>query len=189
MPGAARMYPETDIPMITLTKDMIEAIVLPELLDTKALRYEKEYKLSSDLARLLVIHDIDFSSYAQFTHIEAPFIAHVLVNVPKEIQKKYNLDASVLTDAQYKEVLGYLDKGFVSKEAVLDILVEILQGKKIDIHKYKAVDEKTLVKELKELIHVNKDAPFNALMGEAMKKYRGKVDGQRIMELLKKLTS
>ena len=96
---------------------------------------------------------------------------------------------STLHDAQYREVLGYLEQGHISKEAVLDILVAILQGKNIDIHAYKAVDGETLEKELKEIIHANKGAPFNALMGEAMKKYRGKVDGQRIMELLKKLTS
>ena len=189
MPGAARMYPETDIVPISVTKELLAGIVLPELIDQRALRYEKEYKLSSDLARMLVADDIDFASYVTFKHIEPSFIAHVLVNIPKEIQKRYSLDASTLIDAQYKEVLGYLDQGLISKEAVLDILVEILQGKKVDIHKYKAVDEKTLEKELKELIHANKGAPMNALMGEAMKKYRGKVDGQRVMELLKKLTS
>lgn len=189
MPGGARMYPETDIPVIPVTKDLINSIVLPELLDQKALRYEKDYKLSSDLARLLVADDIDFSSYLQFRHIDPSFIAHVLVNVPKEIQKRYGLDANTLTDTQYKEVLSYLDQGLISKEAVLDILVEILQGKKVDIEKYKAVDEKTLEIELKALIQENKGAPINALMGEAMKKYRGKIDGQRVMVLLKKLSS
>ncbi|MSR86058.1 Glu-tRNA(Gln) amidotransferase subunit GatE [Candidatus Woesearchaeota archaeon] len=189
MPGAARMYPETDIPVISVSKEMIDSIILPELLDKKALRYEKEYDLPCDLARMLVADDIDFSSYLKFEHIEKKFLAHVLVNTPKEIQKRYNLDASVLTDMQYREVFAYLDQGLISKEAVLDILVEILQGKKIDIHRYKTVDDKTLEKELKVLVQENKGAPMNALMGEAMKKYRGKVDGQKIMELLKKLTS
>ncbi len=190
MPGAARMYPETDIPVIAVTKDLLDSIVLPELIDEKALRYEKEYNVPADLARMLVADDIDFASYIQeFPKIEAKFVAHVLVNVPKEIQKRYGLDVGTLSDLQYKEVLGYLHQGLISKEAVLDILVEILQGKVIDIHKYKAVDTETLEKELKEIIHANKGAPINALMGEAMKKYRGKVDGQRIMELLKKLIS
>lgn len=190
MPGAARMYPETDIPVISITKEFLSSIELPELLDTKALRYEKEYALSGEFARMLIAEDIDFPEYVkQFPKIEAKFLAHVLLNLPKEIQKRYNLDATTLTDAQYREVLAYFSQALISKEAILDILVEILQGKKIDLHKYKAVDEKTLEKELQELIVMNKGAPFNALMGEAMKKYRGKVDGQKIMELLKKLTS
>lgn len=190
MPGAARMYPETDIPPVSITKELLASIALPELLDTKALRYEKEYQLPADLARMLIAEDIDFVGYRkEFPSLETKFIAHILVNTPKEIQKRYSLDTSILTDAQYKEVLGYFAEGLISKEAILDILVEILQGKKIDLHKYKSVDSHTLEKELKELIATNKGAPFNALMGEAMKKYRGKVDGQRIMELLKKLTS
>ncbi len=189
MPGAARMYPETDIPVIPITKELLNKIVLPELIDQKTLRYEKEYALPSDLARMLVADDIDFKDYLQFKKIEPKFIAHVLVNVPKEITKRYNLDATMLTDEQYREVLGYLDQDLISKEAVLDILVEMLEGKKIDFHKYKAVDESILDRELKELIYANKGASFNALMGEAMKKYRGKVDGKRIMTLLKKLIS
>ena len=190
MPGAARMYPETDIPVINITKELLSSIELPELLDKKALRYEKNFSISGEFARMLIAEDIDFPGYVkQFPNIEAKFLAHVMLNLPKEIQKRYNLDASILTDAQYREVLGYFSQGFISKEAILDILVEILQGKSIDIHKYKAVDEKTLEKELKELITTNKGVPFNALMGEAMKKYRGKVDGQKIMELLRKFTS
>lgn len=190
MPGAARMYPETDIPAILVTKELLAEITLPELLDAKALRYEKEYQLSAELARMLIAEDIDFAAYIQaFPKLETKFIAHVLLNIPKEIQKRYNLDTSLLTDAQYREVLGYFAQGLISKEAVLEVFVEILQGKKVDLGKYKAVDSDTLEKELKEIIATNKGAPFNALMGEAMKKFRGKVDGQRIMELLKKLTS
>ncbi|HIH15163.1 MAG TPA: Glu-tRNA(Gln) amidotransferase subunit GatE [Nanoarchaeota archaeon] len=190
MPGAARMYPETDIPPIPITKELLASITLPELLDAKALRYEKDYALSAELARMLVAEDVDFPGYVkEFPKLETKFLAYVLVNTPKEIQKRYSLDITKLRDGDYREVLGYFSNGLISKEAVLDILVEILQGKKIDLHKYKAVDEKTLEKELKELIIAHKDAPFNALMGEAMKKYRGKVDGQKIMELLKKLSS
>ena len=190
MPGAARMYPETDIPPIPITKELLASITLPELLDAKALRYEKDYALSAELARMLVAEDVDFPGYVkEFPKLETKFLAYVLVNTPKEIQKRYSLDITKLRDGDYREVLGYFSNGLISKEAVLDILVEILQGKKIDLHKYKAVDEKTLEKELKEFIIAHKDAPFNALMGEAMKKYRGKVDGQKIMELLKKLSS
>ena len=77
------------------------------------------------------------------------------MNTPKEIQKRYSLDITKLRDGDYREVLGYFSNGLISKEAVLDILVEILQGKKIDLHKYKAVDEKTLENTLvHELIHM-----------------------------------
>lgn len=186
MPGAARMYPETDINIILITKELLEAIELPERLDEKALRLEKQYGLSGDLARLIIEDDIDLSVY-KFKNLDMKYVANVLVNYPKEIQTRFGLDASTLIDAQYKEVLGFLDAGIISKEAVMDILVEVLQGKKVNIEKYKGVDEKELEKELKKIVEENPGATMNALMGEAMKKFRGKVDGKKIMEILKRL--
>ncbi|KHO52626.1 MAG: glutamyl-tRNA(Gln) amidotransferase subunit E [archaeon GW2011_AR17] len=93
MPGAARMYPETDIPPIPITKELLASITLPELLDAKALRYEKDYALSAELARMLVAEDVDFPGYVkEFPKLETKFLAYVLVNTPKEIQKRYSLD-------------------------------------------------------------------------------------------------
>ena len=49
--------------------------------------------------------------------------------------------------------------------------------------------DKDLEKELKEIVAVNKDLPFNALIGKAMEKLRGKAEGKKIVEILKKLTA
>jgi glutamyl-tRNA(Gln) amidotransferase subunit E len=48
------------------------------------------------------------------------------------------------------------------------------------------MDEKEIKKILKEIVEKNKGAPFNALMGQAMTRLRGKADGKKIVELLKK---
>ncbi|HLC22219.1 MAG TPA: Glu-tRNA(Gln) amidotransferase subunit GatE [Candidatus Nanoarchaeia archaeon] len=189
MPGAARMYPETDVPPIIVTKELIHSLTLPELLDEKALRLEKRYKLSADLAREIVHEEIPLETYLVFSSLEPAFIAQVLVNYPKEIKKRYNLDALQLREEDYKQVLGCLDQKQIAKEAVLDLLVDILQGKGLNIAKYKTVDEGTLEKELKALAKANPGAPLNALMGDAMKKFRGKVDGKKIMDILRKLSS
>jgi Glu-tRNA(Gln) amidotransferase subunit E-like FAD-binding protein len=186
MPGAERMYPETDIPVIFITKEMIEAVELPERLDEKALRLEKQYGLNGDLAKMVVDDDIDLGTF-KFKNLDMKFVANVLVNYPKEIQTRFGLDASKLTDGQYREVLGFLDEGLISKEVIMDILVEILQGKKVSVEKYKPVDDLNLEKELKKIVLENPNVTLNALMGEAMKKFKGKVDGKKIMDVLKKL--
>ncbi len=186
MPGASRMYPETDIPIIDITNDLMELIILPERLDVRALKLEKKFGLSADLAREVIECDIDLYSY-KFKNLDIKFVANVLVNYPKEISKRFGLDASTLRDEQYREILGFLDAGMISKEAVIEIIVETLQGKKVNIEKYKAVDNSLLEEELKKIISENKGATMNALMGEAMKKLRGKVDGKKIMDSLKKL--
>ncbi|HDD46403.1 MAG TPA: Glu-tRNA(Gln) amidotransferase subunit GatE, partial [Candidatus Aenigmarchaeota archaeon] len=62
LPGAARMYPETDtLPIIVKDKD----IPLPELLTDKIERYKKEYSLGDDLARDLVRLDFDFEEFVR----------------------------------------------------------------------------------------------------------------------------
>ena len=57
MPGAARMYPETDtIPVITNSKN----INIPELIVDKIIRFEKKYHLSKDLATQIVKSGVKF---------------------------------------------------------------------------------------------------------------------------------
>ena len=51
MPGAARMYPETDIPPILLSKKVIDAAPIPELIEDRIKRYEK-LGMGKDLAEL-----------------------------------------------------------------------------------------------------------------------------------------
>lgn len=187
MPGAARMYPETDILPIRITKTILDSLTIHELLDEKALTLEKRYHLPGEVARELIHEDIPFESYLVFSSLEPAYIAQVLITYPKEIKKRYNLDASTLKDEDYKQVLRYLDEKKIAKEAVLDMLVDIIQGKGAHAEKYATVSDETLEKELQGIIAANKGASLNALMGEAMKKFRGKVDGKKIMDALKKL--
>ena len=44
-----------------------------------------------------------------------------------------------------------------------------------------------LDKELKMIVEANKGIPFNALIGKAMERLRGKAPGQKIVEKLKSL--
>jgi len=141
--------------------------------------------LSSDLARGLVEEQLELDSF-KFKNLELKFVASVLVNHPKEIQTRFNLDASKLTEEDYKEVLGYLDQGKISKEAVIELLIEKIKGNRIDLSKYKAVDTNEVEKIIKKLVEENPNLTIGALMGDAMKLLRGKVDGKVIMDLLKK---
>ena len=186
MPGAARMYPETDVPSIRITKDMLKSITLPELIDERILKLEKEFNLSSDLAREIDKQQIDLSLY-KYKKVKPQLIAQILIEYPKEIKKRFNLDAGLIRDQQYKEVFSYLDQGKISKDAVLEILIGYIKGKKVNLDKFKTLDDKELEKILKEVVKKNKGAPIGALMGAAMKELRGKVEGKKVMGLLKKL--
>jgi len=184
MPGSARMYPETDIRTI---RPDISKIKIPELITDKSKKLEKDFKLNKDLADLITKSgktDFFIKLAEKYKNIKPLFIADSLVNSGKEIKRRYNKDID--SSEHIEEILDYLNKGKISKEAVFEILVEKAQGKKVDYKKYFLMSDEEIKKILKEIIAKNEGAPFNALMGQAMAKLRGKADGKKIVELLKK---
>jgi len=188
MPGAARMYPETDIPVIKITKERIEEIrkKLPKLLTEKEKDFEKKYKINNELAKELISHE-KFEDYiGKFKNIEPQQIANILINIPKEIKTRFDVNTASLTDENFEEVLRYLNEGKIAKEAVIELLTEAAKGKKVDISKFKTISLGNLEEEIKEIISQKPGLTIGAYMGLAMAKYRGKVDGKKVMEILKK---
>ncbi len=189
MPGAERMYPETDVPNVIITKERIRMIEVPELLTEQALAYEKKYKLSSELAKEVLEGEVPLEDYAKrFPSMEAAFIAHTLVNSPKEIRRRYELDCSKISEHDFNELFGYFSKGLVNKEAVFEMLVEKAKGNKVDVSRYKQVAADDVEDEIRKIIKASPGISPNAVMGDIMKKYRGKVDGKRVMELIKEIS-
>ncbi|MEA3378843.1 MAG: Glu-tRNA(Gln) amidotransferase subunit GatE [Nanoarchaeota archaeon] len=188
MPGADRMYPETDIPPIKITNKLLNEIKIPELLDEKALRYAKEFQLESDLAKELVKAGINFEDYAKnFKNINNNFIATVLISFPKEIKTRYGLDCKKITNNHYKIILKYLNDNIIPKDTVMNLLIDSAKGKKLDVSKYKQFSDDQLKKEIKKIIDANPNAPIGGLMGDIMKKFQGKVDGKKAMMILKSM--
>jgi len=189
MPGAARMYPETDVATVKITKERIEKIKeqLPELLTDKIHNFEKKYKIKEELAKEL-IHNNDFEVFVKkFRNIEPLIIANILINTPKEIKKRFNLDIEKIKIEDFEEVLGYLNEEKINKETVIDLLVKKIKNEKIDLGKYESVSEKDLESEIKEIIKQKPGLNIGAYMGIVMGKHRGKVEGKKVMEILRKI--
>ena len=185
MPGAARMYPETDTKTILVTADMLKNIKLPELLSERAYHYENTYCLNSEIANLLVKRKIDFDEYvSKYKNTEAKLLARVLILMPKDIKKRYNVNVGI-KDLDY--VLELYDKGKISEGFIEEILIKKGKNEKIDLSRYKVVSDNVLEKEIKEIVDKNKDLSFNALMGIVMGKYKGKVSGEKVAEILRKV--
>jgi|TARA_B100001964_G_scaffold136027_1_gene150089 Glu-tRNA(Gln) amidotransferase subunit E-like FAD-binding protein len=186
MPGAARLYPETDVIRIKLDKKYVRNLKLPKLLTQKEEELEKKYKITKELAKELIHNELFEELIKKYNKIEPKIIAHVLVNIPKEIKTRFNEDISKLKDEDFEEVLDYLNKEKIAKEALIDLLIKKIKKEKINLEKFATISEKLIEKEIKELIEKKKDLNIGAYMGMLMGKYRGKVDGKKIMELLRK---
>ncbi len=186
MPGAARMYPETDV--MPLKVD-VSKIKLSELIEEKSKRLEK-LGLGKDLANLISKSDkIDmFENFVKkFKNIKAAFIAETLVPTLKEINRKYEIDTDTLTEKEFEEVFTALDKGKIPKNVVMQVLMDYAQDKFKSMDKYAGASDKDIEKEIEKIVKQKPGLSIGAYMGIVMGKYKGKIDGQKAMEILKKI--
>ncbi|MFL6492917.1 MAG: Glu-tRNA(Gln) amidotransferase subunit GatE [Nitrososphaera sp.] len=127
-PGIARMYPETDILPIAITKPMLEPLAdkVPAHWDEIVDSLAKKYSLNKELASQIFDSDYFsvFEEIASETKIEPTFIASKLTEGLTSLERQ-GLDVSVLTSKDIKDVFKELDKGSTQKEAVV-FLFEVL---------------------------------------------------------------
>lgn len=200
-PGAARMYPETDIPTIPVTDAMLNALEdkVPrswdEIVDSIAKKYSLNKKLASQ------IFDSDylamFEEIASATKVQPTFVASKLTEDLTSLQRQ-GLDPSILTDEIIKDVFSRLDSGSIAKESVIVIFEKLMkkEAKTVDEAIKSAgvssISDDELGTGLDKIINTNmaiiKEKGMGALstlMGRAMAEYRGKADGSKINAMLK----
>ncbi len=186
IPGAARMYPETDVmPLVA----EIGGLKLPKLLEESSADFVK-LGLAKDLADLIAKSGkaAVFEKWiARFRNLKPAFIAETMIPKIREVKRKYNVDIEKITDENLEEVFAQLDKGSVPKEALDDILLDLAKEGTCDFSKYHGMNDAELEKILKKIVADGKGAPLGTLMGFAMKELRGKADGKKINEILRKL--
>ncbi len=204
-PGAARMYPETDIPEILVTGTQLDRLrqLIPVPWEEKVKFYAERYSLSPELS--LQLYDSGeapvFERLASKLGLDRSVIASVLVEMPVRLSRE-GLDESKLSEGRLEEVLGSIDRGDFSKEAAIDVLrlvcggeagsvqdaVERLGLTRLDEAELKTIIDR-VVQENRTLIAEKGERSFSVLMGEVMKTARGRVDGQVVGRLLRERIS
>ncbi|MEK6940520.1 MAG: Glu-tRNA(Gln) amidotransferase subunit GatE [Nanoarchaeota archaeon] len=182
MPGASRMYPETDIPTFSFSKSFINAISIPELITEKAARLEQDFNLGSDLSRELVEHEGHFATYLkQFPNLEPLLIARTMIEMPKEIKKRFQIKP---LHGHIEYVLDLVNQGKIQAGNIFNTLLLKAQGKTVDLSKFTPVDEDEVREFITVFFQKNPDSRPNVVMGEVMKNFSGRIDGKRAMELV-----
>lgn len=200
-PGAARMYPETDIPPITINKQLIESLKkkIPRPWEDQISDYISKYSLSRKLAI-----QIDDSSYldlfeelSKTTKISPTLIAATLTETIVNLSRAGH-DLSILSDDIIRSLFIALDTKIISKEVIPQILELILNGAATDIKGaveklgLTAIDDAKLLEIIKKILSDNKllidekgFSSFSILMGLVMSDLRGRADGKTISNILK----
>lgn len=180
MPGAARMYPETDVRPFSVSEVSVD---LPELLSRKIPRIAKQHNVSFDVASVLcrLGRDQLFERWAG--KLPASLVADVLAVKEKELKKRHGVDVDV--EEVCEELFERLARDEISKDAIEDVLLSFAKHGSVDWDRFRAADDSVLVAAVEQAISKDPDAPFGALMGSVMEQLGGKADGKRVSELLR----
>ncbi|MBL7160468.1 MAG: Glu-tRNA(Gln) amidotransferase subunit GatE [Candidatus Aenigmarchaeota archaeon] len=184
LPGAARMYPETDVLPVKITKDIIDykRKNLPELLEKKQEKLTKELGIDSNLVKALEkAGKMELFQQLPLKKTKPQFAATVLLSYPGEVKKRGG-ELGKVNAKQLTDVFEKLGKGEISKDMVIDSIVQTSLGKKPAPSKGK-VD---LEAEVHRLLKEKPGLSFGAYMGILMGKLRGQVSGEDISRALKK---
>ncbi|MCS4537763.1 MAG: Glu-tRNA(Gln) amidotransferase subunit GatE [Thaumarchaeota archaeon] len=200
-PGSARMYPETDIPPIVITKETLARIQnsLPQSWEAQIDYYAKKYQLSTKLA--VQVYDSDyadlFEEITSATRIQPSFTAATLTETIVGIARE-GFDISRISNEQIKEIFIKVEKAEFAKESLQPILESLAKGEvssvsdavsKLSIKGISSEELGRIISKILEdnsaLIKQKGEGAFSALMGTVMAQARGRADGQLISKTLR----
>ncbi|MEC7349717.1 MAG: Glu-tRNA(Gln) amidotransferase subunit GatE [Candidatus Thermoplasmatota archaeon] len=179
MPGASRMYPETDIAPFKLTNLNVRK---PKTLDER----EKDLPLNEEESKQLVSNDLD----EQFNILNRKFdlpklLSRILLHTLPQLKD----EGETISNSDLEKVLILFQEGVIVKEGISKALVQSSRNEEIQVNNDNVEVELedfivSLVREKKEFIKERGMGAVGALMGPVMSKFRGKMDGGDINKVL-----
>ncbi|HUW43855.1 MAG TPA: hypothetical protein VMV95_02765, partial [Bacillota bacterium] len=195
LPGSARMYPETDLPLLKISLQMINQAkkTLPKMRKNVEEELERE-GLNREMISLLLKQN-KIEEFKELLNIlpKPKIVAKTLLIFPKEIAKHENISLKKMDKIFNKDILVYvlenLKKGKISENQIKHVLENIAKGKShTEALKIKKEDLHGKEGEIMKLIKEKPGLSANAYMGLIMKEFKGKINGKELMEIIKKFT-
>lgn len=198
LPGAARMYPETDVPPINISRERMEDVRnnLPELPEEIEVRLVKQYGINAQQANQMVRQD-RYELFEALCQIDgmASIAATTLLNTYGELETA-GIDISAFDEKRMLDLFRMLSEAKFAKEALPAILKEMGTSgcdaekavKKLGLE---SVDESEAIAIIARIVNERADfvkekgmGAVGGLMGPVMGALRGKLDGKRANEIL-----
>lgn len=194
MPGAARMYPETDVPPTRIPAARWQQVLshLPPKPEERVAALQRQYGLSNDLVTQVLANGIEQDFAAWAPHGDPALVARLLLQYLPALPHGDRVRGHV------PAVLAALKAGRFAKEAVEDLLKALDGDSSLDVEAAiaklgvavadTAVVDAVIAKVMAEradFVKARGMGAIGALMGPVMAELRGKADGAVISARLK----
>jgi glutamyl-tRNA(Gln) amidotransferase subunit E len=198
LPGAGRMYPETDVRPITIDEARLSAIrcSLPELPEATMSRFVRSYGIHEQQARQIVRdgHEELFEELGQKGM--AAIAARTFLSTYAELEKE-GVDLDKISEAEVRQAFSSLANNEFTKEALPDILRQVAQGNSVaqavqglGVGAVSSADAEAIVDRIiqgrGEFVKEKGAGAVGPLMSFVMAELKGKVEGKQVNELLRK---
>jgi glutamyl-tRNA(Gln) amidotransferase subunit E len=200
-PGAARMYPETDIPPTPITAEMVERIRknLPESAGKRQQRLAKQYGLNEKIAKQLLDSEYSplFDAIVKESGVSGTTIAVFLTETIKSLRRD-KVPVENVSDEQVMQIFRGVGSGTLTKEALGDVFswLSTNEGKTVEEAAaalgFKMLTREELEQLVDRVIAQNKaqvdklgKGSFGLVMGLVMKEARGKASPEAVSDLIR----
>ena len=201
-PGAARMYPETDVPPTPVDDDYLATLNahLPETAEKFISRLMETYSLNSKLARQLMDSDYLslFERIVASGKIQPTFVATFLTETCKGLERE-GVQVRSVPDKKMEAIFRLVQDGSIAKEALSDLLkwqvshadeepemgVRTLGLTMLTEKELSPIIDRAIQRNRK-LVDEKGQAAFPSIMGAVMAEVRGRADPKLVTTVVKK---
>lgn len=191
MPGGARMYPETDLPLLHISRDFINEAkkMLPKL--RSEIKDElRRHGLHEEVVKLLS----EKNKIQDFTELikvynKPDLVGKMLTIWISDLVNKLNKTAREIESRLSLDILETILQAIpdkIQEHEVFDVMKEVAEGKEVK-QAIKREKLNNLDEEILKLIREKPGLSKNAYMGLVMARFKGKVSGKEVAEIIEKL--
>jgi len=192
LPGAGRMYPETDIPPIPVEKAWLERISVPERPEERVERLKK-LGLGEEMARRIALSE-RLELFERLCKLADPKLVAFTLEETLVSLRREGCNVEKLKEEDFVELFSLLAEG-LAKEAIPDILRLVCGGlgareavERLGLRPMGREELRTIIRQVirerENFVREKGEAALKPLMGIVMEKVRGKIDGKVVFEVL-----
>ena len=201
-PGAARMYPETDVPPVSIIRDRLQEIErnLPKMPEEIAKELQSKYNIGQKLAGQLVDSEFlgVFESIVTTSKGIAPsYVATILTESLRSLNRE-KVPVDNLQEDHLKRVFGLVTEGATAKESVVDLLKWLASHpesvaseamRELNLGMLTRADLEDIIAKVvtsqKAVVSQQGPKALEKMMNLVMGEVRGRADPRMVTELLK----